>query len=30
VYRLTKAGRAAVEQYRATIDEMLSGLDEAG
>ena len=30
VYRLTKAGRTAVDQYRATIDEMLSGLDEAG
>ena len=26
VYRLTKAGRTAVDQYRATIDEMLSGL----
>jgi len=30
VYRLTKAGRTAVDQYRATIDEMLSSLDEAG
>jgi DNA-binding MarR family transcriptional regulator len=27
VYRLTKTGRRAVDQYRATIDEMLSGLD---
>ena len=26
VYRLTKAGRKAVDQYRATIDEMLNGL----
>jgi DNA-binding MarR family transcriptional regulator len=29
VYRLTKAGRTAVDRYRATIDEMLSGLGGA-
>lgn len=28
VYRLTKAGRDAIEQYRDTIDRMLSGLDQ--
>ena len=30
VYRLTKAGRAAVDQYRATIDELLAGLNTHG
>ena len=30
VYRLTKTGRAAVDQYRATIDEMLAALGGAG
>ena len=30
VYRLTKTGRAAVDQYRATIDELLAGLGGVG
>jgi DNA-binding MarR family transcriptional regulator len=30
VYRLTKAGRAAIEHYRESISEMLSGLSERG
>ncbi len=30
VYRLTAAGRTAVETYRREIDALLSGVDDAG